>query len=203
MQVRSIKQLMEDAKENAEEAKAEKPKAASEKKKSTRASGSRTRKPAKAIPARVEPGWIHYDIANAILKFLASSLTVEVATPEGNQELSLNVGDPKEDDAPEEEVEQREPAELLARVIAHLFHRTPGLRNIEKRLEGREAKSGIGSDLAALATQLYRRNKHLVPVIADFIRSEAQRAQAEKKAAAQKKAAPKVVPTSEGREGIA
>lgn len=98
----------------------------------------------------MEPGWIHEAIAAAILKSL--------------QDRRVDVGDvtddflrsiPGAEDAPE-------PAVLLARVVAHIGHRIPGVRRIEKRLEGREARSGLGSDMTALLLQLYIRNRDLI-----------------------------------------
>lgn len=59
-----------------------------------------------------------------------------------------------------EEVEDgREPVELLARIFAHIGHRVPGVKRVEKKLEGQDKSSGFFSDLLALVTQLYRRNE--------------------------------------------
>jgi hypothetical protein len=80
-------------------------------------------------------------------------------------------------------VEGREPVELLARVLAHVAHRIPGLRRIERRLEGQEPSSGIGSDLLALATVLYLRNRGIIEKAARNTRERAKAAQAAKNGA--------------------
>lgn len=68
--------------------------------------------------------------------------------------------------------DNREPVELLARVIAHVAHRTPGLRRVEKKLEGKDLKSGPLSDLFALLAQLWRRNRHVfLPAFESYVRN--------------------------------
>lgn len=52
-----------------------------------------------------------------------------------------------------------QPLDVGARVVAHVMHRIPGVKKLEKRLEGKDKKSGMGSDLATLFGQLYVRNK--------------------------------------------
>jgi hypothetical protein len=120
----------------------------------TRATSARRDRPRRqsSPPNRVEPGWIHDAAAAAMLKSL--------------QNRRMDVGEvaddflraiPGQDDAPE-------PAVLLARILAHVGHRIPGFRKIEKRLEGREARAGLGSDVVALLLQLYFRNRDLITV---------------------------------------
>lgn len=72
---------------------------------------------------------------------------------------------PGQDDSPE-------PAVLLSRILAHIGHRIPGFRRIEKRLEGREARAGLGSDVIALALQLYFRNRDLIAATVTAYRAE-------------------------------
>jgi hypothetical protein len=104
---------------------------------------------------------------------------VDKATPPG---VEFVAGDLKE---MEEVIPEsgREPVDLLARIIAHIAYRLPGVKNIEKRLEGKDIKSGFASDLLAFASQLFARNKHLLPVIVEAART-AQREAAAQKAAA-------------------
>lgn len=59
-----------------------------------------------------------------------------------------------------------EPRDILARIFAHMGHRIPGVKRIEKRLEGQDKRSGIGSDLLAFAAQVYRRNEKALQQIA-------------------------------------
>lgn len=85
--------------------------------------------------------------------------------------MRLNVGELPRQDEPEIGEETREPGELLSRIYAHLAHRTPGVRAIEKRLEGTDAKSGIWSDILALGVQLFRMNdRSLADVITKIVR---------------------------------
>lgn len=137
-----------------------------------------TRPPRAASPPnRVDPGWFHEALADGLLKL--TKKTVDDVTPEG---VEFVAGDLK---AVEEVIptESREPVDLLARIIAHVFHRIPGLKRVEKRLEGSELKAGVGSDLLAFAAQIFNRNKHLIPVIVDAVQT-AQRNQAAAKATA-------------------
>lgn len=55
-----------------------------------------------------------------------------------------------------------DPQEIAARIAAHLGHRIPGVRRIEKRLEGRDKTSGVWSDAGILIGQLYVRNKQAI-----------------------------------------
>lgn len=110
---------------------------------------TRTPKP----PVVIKPGWIHHSIARFILKGIhqrGKDIGVEI-----------NVGETKFE-TPEEYEETREPEELLARILAHLGHRLPFLRKIEKNLEGENNRSGIMSDIAAFFTQLYARNEDVI-----------------------------------------
>lgn len=84
---------------------------------------------------------------------------------------------PGQDDAPE-------PAVLLSRILAHVGHRIPGFRRIEKRLEGREARAGLGSDVVALLLQLYFRNRDLIAATITAYRDERVTEQAAKADAA-------------------
>lgn len=52
-----------------------------------------------------------------------------------------------------------QPVEVTARLLAHIAHRIPGVKKLEKRFEGKDSKAGIGSDFMALIMQLYARNK--------------------------------------------
>lgn len=67
---------------------------------------------------------------------------------------------PVQEDAPE-------PIEVMARVLAHLSHRIPGIRWLNKklRLEGEGKTAGIGSDLISLVVQLYRRNEDVIKAV--------------------------------------
>ena len=67
---------------------------------------------------------------------------------------------PVEDDAPE-------PIEVLAHLLAHVFHRIPGVRWISKklRLEGEGKSAGMGSDIISLIVQLYRRNEDVIKAV--------------------------------------
>lgn len=111
--------------------------------------GQAKRKPP-SPPNRVDPGWVHKTAAALILRALADH-GGDVGTVD--EEFLQNV--PGMEDGPE-------PAVLLARVIAHIAHRIPGLRRIERRLEGTEGKAGFGSDVFALALQLYFRNRDII-----------------------------------------
>lgn len=75
----------------------------------------------------------------------------------------------------------REPVELLARIIAHIGHRIPFFSKVEKRLEGKDAKSGLASDITAFVVQLWQRNRALAPNIAAAAQAQA----AQRRAAAQ------------------
>lgn len=69
----------------------------------------------------------------------------------------------------------REPVELLARIIAHIGHRIPFFSKVEKRLEGKDAKSGLAGDVVAFIVQLWHRNRDLAPVVMQ--QAQQQRAQ--------------------------
>ena len=109
-------------------------------------------------PTSVEPGWIHGKLAEMTLQLIQAKAAA-------NAGLSLQVGElntkanpagiTSGEDGPE-------PAEILARVFAHLFHRIPGVRHVEKKLEGTDKRSGPLSDVAALLAQLYARNEEVI-----------------------------------------
>lgn len=111
------------------------------------------RRPA-APPNRVEPGWIHEALADATLGLLKRQVKLDV----GNLESPLT-GGVGTDDGPE-------PRDLLARVYAHVGHRVPGVKRLEKRLEGSDKRAGIAADVGALCAQLYRRNSELFDEVA-------------------------------------
>jgi hypothetical protein len=113
--------------------------------------GKRTPKP----PNTVRPGWLHKTLAASSLKVVQGRARA--------QGVEVDVGDIKVE-APEiaEGENGTEPVELLSRIIAHLFHRTPGLKKVEKRLEGEQRSSGILSDILALIVQIGRRNAPLI-----------------------------------------
>lgn len=75
-------------------------------------------------------------------------------------DLDSAIKAPVDEDAPE-------PIEVMARVLAHLSHRIPGVRWINKklRLEGEGKTAGIGSDLISLVVQLYRRNEDVIKAV--------------------------------------
>lgn len=103
----------------------------------------------------MEPGWIHHGLAQLTLRVLSATAEEKTGRP-------LDVGEasgPAVDAVPHEGVE---PAELLARVYAHAGRRVPFADKVAKRFEGQDKRSGVGSDLLALAAQLYRRNESLI-----------------------------------------
>lgn len=126
----------------------------------------------------VEPGWIHVEIANFLLDLLGQSLANALGGPvDVGQEIEVvpEDGETVIDDA-------AEPAELLARIIARMFRSTPGLKRVEKHLEGREKRAGLGSDLLALIVQVARKNKHLWPILREEFKRNARQAVAQRKA---------------------
>lgn len=58
-----------------------------------------------------------------------------------------------------------DPKEVMARLVAHLGHRIPGVKKIEKRLEGRDKTSGLWSDGAALGAIIYARNSEAIETL--------------------------------------
>jgi hypothetical protein len=120
-------------------------------------------------PANVQPGWIHETAATFILNLISARTGATIGKP-------LNVGDIEPNEAAlQDEIqivsEGREPVELLARILAHIGHRTPVVKKIEKRLEGKNTKSGIFSDILALVAQLIARNKELGPDLIAYAES--------------------------------
>lgn len=114
----------------------------------------------------MEPGWVHEAIAAVGLKVLQA-----LAEKNG---VKLSVGDiTAEDVIPAMgDSEGPQPKDVAARLVAHVGHRIPGAKRLEKRLEGKELKAGILSDLAALGAQLYARNKDQIDTFADSVLSE-------------------------------
>src|SRR3954470_11391653 len=94
-----------------------------------RTAPTRTKPKPKPAPNRVEPGWVHEAAAEGTLKFVRDALGVDVGEVK-------DVTDVVEDATPED---GRELAEILARVYAHIGHRLPLVKRIEKRLEGQDA----------------------------------------------------------------
>lgn len=58
-----------------------------------------------------------------------------------------------------------DPKEVAARLVAHIGHRIPGVKKIEKRLEGRDKTSGIWSDAAALGAVIYAKNSEAIETL--------------------------------------
>jgi hypothetical protein len=81
-----------------------------------------------------------------------------------NSGVAVNVGETHREAPPELDPSASgvEPVDILARIWARVFYRIPGLARLEKHLEGKDSSSGLGSDLLALAVQLYRRNIPLI-----------------------------------------
>lgn len=119
-----------------------------------------TRRPA-TPPNSVSPGWAHNLLAAATLRAFQDR-----GGDPGliNDEFVKMI--PGAEDSPE-------PAVLLARIYAHLAWRIPGVRAFAKRFEGKEARAGLGSDLLALAAQLYLRNQDLFAAFRDQQRAAA------------------------------
>lgn len=119
----------------------------------------------------MEPGWIHRKIATTILKVIQAKSEEKLGTPLSVGELPI----PDPDSGVVAGDETREPVELLARVIAHVAHRIPGLKRIEKRFEGKDNRSGLGSDLLALGSQLISRNETVVYSAVEGVAGEAMK----------------------------
>lgn len=75
-------------------------------------------------------------------------------------------------------VDDREPLELLSRIIAHLGHRIPGLKKIERRLEGNARSSGLASDLSAFLINLYTKNEQVFNAAKENIRQQQEQKRA-------------------------
>jgi hypothetical protein len=154
-----------------------------------RTRAKRTKKP----PAKVEPSWVHTSIAGAILKGFQDAA---IKTPDGAPAIDVGkVPDELLDIVPGEggeETEGPEPIDILARVIAHIFHRTPGMKRLETKLEGQELRSGMFADVGALIAVLFRKNKPLI--VAAFKAAQHERAEA-------KAAAPVVAPATTAPKG--
>lgn len=114
----------------------------------------------------MEPGWVHEAIAGVGLKLLQA-----IAEKNG---VPLSVGDIEAQDLIPAmgDSEGPQPKDVAARLVAHIGHRIPGAKKLEKRLEGKELKAGILSDLASLGAQLYARNKASIDALAEAALSE-------------------------------
>jgi hypothetical protein len=75
--------------------------------------------------------------------------------------LTLSIGDVELENLTPEVMQEDgpQPKDVASRLAAHIGHRVPGVRKLEKRLEGQDKTSGIASDIGVLIGQLYRRNK--------------------------------------------
>jgi hypothetical protein len=128
----------------------------------------------------IEPGHVHRKIAAVALRKLQEKTDGKIAVGDLPVPVSEG-GDGSAEDG-------REPVELLARILAHVGHRIPGLRKVEGALEGADKKSGMLSDLAAFAGQLVSRNEDLFIALGEQVLGDVM---ANKKP---KAAAPKVEP---------
>jgi hypothetical protein len=136
-------------------ARAEKKEAPKKKPTTTPRTSATPKSRTKAPPTNVNPGWIHEALAAKILSGIQKRISNETGRP-------FDIGEVPDSGSLAKEggiIDDREPVELLSRVLAHAFYRIPGLRNIEKKLEGNASNTGIGSDIAAFFTQLYTRNE--------------------------------------------
>lgn len=174
----ATRELLNDAIEAARES-AEKEEASKTKQNARSSRPRRGRARRKATPTGpIEPGWVHVELANIVLDLLGQGLANTFKSPvDVGQEIEI-VGE--DGGAPEEDA--AEPAELLARIIARIFRATPGLNRIEKHLEGREKRAGLGSDLLALIVQVARRNAHLWPIIREEFKKNTRQAVRQRKA---------------------
>jgi len=119
-------------------------------------------------PQSVEPGWVHELIAGIGLKVVQA-----VAERNG---ISLNIGEVDTEDLTPSVIQGEDgpqPVEVASRVVAHVAHRVPGVKRIEKKLEGKEKRSGILSDMGALAVQLYAKNQETVDEFAEKVLGQA------------------------------
>ena len=89
--------------------------------------------------------------------------------------IDLDIGDERDFEDLESIItvdgEGPDPQEIAARMVAHIGHRIPGVKRIEKRLEGRDKTSGMWSDAGILIGQLYIRNKKTINKLASDILS--------------------------------
>lgn len=102
-------------------------------------------------------------MATILLKKLQDAAPVDVSV--GDLPVPATEGGSEIEDG-------REPVELLARILAHAGHRIPGLRSVEKKLEGTDAKSGMLSDIIALISQLISRNDELALKVGEEVLSD-------------------------------
>lgn len=158
--------IAEQPKESPVQAKRRKAKEARDRR--NKAKSSRQNKSASKPPQSVEPGWVHELIAGIGLK-------VAQAVAERNG-IKLNVGEVDTEDLTPSVIQGEDgpqPIEVASRVVAHVAHRVPGVRRIEKKLEGKEKRSGILSDMGALAVQLYAKNQETVDDFAEKVLGQA------------------------------
>ena len=111
-------------------------------------------------PNRVDPGWVHEILGIIGLKVIEAvaarnGLTLDLVDEEIDDLIPVASGG---EDGPD-------PKEVAARIVAHLGHRIPGVKRIEKRLEGRDKTSGIWSDGAALGAMIYARNSEAIETL--------------------------------------
>ena len=78
--------------------------------------------------------------------------------------ITLYVGDLDDPSRPKPEPSGPDtaPLDVTSRIIAHLGHRIPGVKKIEKRFEGQDKNSGILSDITSLFANLFERNEDLI-----------------------------------------
>jgi hypothetical protein len=70
---------------------------------------------------------------------------------------------------------------LAAHAIARVADRVPALRKVSRHLEGVESKSGLFSDVASLAYELYERNSEQIDqMVANYVRNVSAKAAARK-----------------------
>lgn len=91
----------------------------------------------------------------------------------GKKGVTLYVGDLGESEAQkaaEASGPDTGPLDVTSRLVAHIAHRIPGIKKIEKRFEGQDKSAGIGSDFMALFANLYEKNETLInETIADVL----------------------------------
>lgn len=129
-------------------------------------------------PNSVRPGWVHEALAKVTLALIEKRAPMPVDV--GTVEQAIP-------DAISTEENGTEPVDLLARVYAHAAHRVPGVKRVEKKLEGKDFTSGFLSDLSALLVQLYRRNQ---PAIDGLMTEAANSALSKREASKASTAAP-------------
>lgn len=76
--------------------------------------------------------------------------------------LVLNVGAMPPTDETADPLDPAEPAARLSRILAHTLRRVPGVRRVEAKLEGKDARSGLMADVASLGARLYTLNEPVI-----------------------------------------